>query len=146
MGRTRSLHKNDFLCLCDKWQMSIYGTQGSGRYFIYDSYSVPRLSYGVPRYLAYFCVLGCLSVLASFSYLAYQPLFGKCEPTLLPQNRAQVITRTCQMKQTILGWYTTLKQPEKLLQVLLTVQIWSSVTGYGELGVCFQPIRIGEIF
>ena len=30
-----------------------------------DSYSVPRLSYGVPRYLAYFCVLGCLSVLAS---------------------------------------------------------------------------------
>ena len=52
------------------------------------SYSVPRLSYGVPRYLAYFCVLGCLSVLASFSYLAYQPQFGKCEPTLLPQNRA----------------------------------------------------------
>ena len=51
-----------------------------------DSYSVPRLSYGVPRYLAYFCVLGCLSVLASFSYLAYQPLFGKCEPTLPPQK------------------------------------------------------------
>ena len=25
-------------------------------------------------------------------------------------------------------------------------QIWSSVTGYGELNVCFQPIRIGEIF
>ena len=25
-------------------------------------------------------------------------------------------------------------------------QIWSSVTGYGELCVCFQPIRIGEIF
>ena len=117
MGGTRSLHKNDFLCLCDKWQMSIYGTQGSGRYFIYDSYSVPRLSYGVPRYLAYFCVLGCLSVLASFSYLAQQPLFGKCEPTLLPQNRAQAITRTCQMKQTILGWYTTLKQPDNYYQL-----------------------------
>ena len=25
-------------------------------------------------------------------------------------------------------------------------QIWSSVTGYGELCMCFQPIRIGEIF
>ena len=25
-------------------------------------------------------------------------------------------------------------------------QIWSSVTGYGELCVCFYPIRIGEIF
>ena len=25
-------------------------------------------------------------------------------------------------------------------------QIWSSVTGYGESCVCFQPIRIGEIF
>ena len=25
-------------------------------------------------------------------------------------------------------------------------QIWSSVTGYGELCVCFSPIRIGEIF
>ena len=25
-------------------------------------------------------------------------------------------------------------------------QIWSPVTGYGELCVCFQPIRIGEIF
>ena len=63
-----------------------------------DSYSVPRLSYGVPNYLAYFFVLGCVSVLASLSYLAYQPLFGKCKPTLLPQNRALVITRACQMK------------------------------------------------
>ena len=25
-------------------------------------------------------------------------------------------------------------------------EIWSSVTGYGELCVCFQPIRIGEVF
>ena len=25
-------------------------------------------------------------------------------------------------------------------------QIWSSVSGYGELCVCFQPIRVGEIF
>ena len=134
MGGTRSLHKNDFLCLCDKWQMLIYSSHKAWvgtSYMIpivyrdIDSYSVPRLCYGVPRYLAYFCVLGCLSVLASFSCLAYQPLFGKCEPTLLPQNRAQVITRTCQMKQTTLGWYTTLKQPEKLLQVLLTVQMWS---------------------
>ena len=25
-------------------------------------------------------------------------------------------------------------------------QIWPSVTGYGELNGCFQPIRIGEIF
>ena len=25
-------------------------------------------------------------------------------------------------------------------------QIWSSETGYGEFCVCFQPIRIGEIF
>ena len=91
MGGTRSLHKNDFLCLCDKWQMSIYGTQGSGRYFIYDSYSVPRLSYGVPRYLAYFCVLGCLSVLASFSYLAYQPLFaGNVSPRSPPPPKSSL--------------------------------------------------------
>ena len=55
-----------------------------------DSYSVPRLSYGVPRYLAYFCVLGCLSVLASFSYLAYQPLLGKCEPTLPPPPKSNL--------------------------------------------------------
>ena len=25
-------------------------------------------------------------------------------------------------------------------------QMWSSATGYGELCVCFEPIRIGEIF
>ena len=25
-------------------------------------------------------------------------------------------------------------------------QIWSSATGYGELCVCFLPIRIGEMF
>ena len=25
-------------------------------------------------------------------------------------------------------------------------QIWSSVTGYGELNVCFEPVRVGEIF
>ena len=25
-------------------------------------------------------------------------------------------------------------------------QIWSSVAGYGELWVCFQPVRIGDIF
>ena len=25
-------------------------------------------------------------------------------------------------------------------------QIWSSATGYGELWVCFWPIRIGEMF
>ena len=96
MGGTRSLHKNDFLCLCDKWQMLIYSSHKAWvgtSYMIpivyrdIDSYSVPRLCYGGPRYLAYFCVLGCLSVLASFSYLAYQPLFaGNVSPRSPPQK------------------------------------------------------------
>ena len=28
----------------------------------------------------------------------------------------------------------------------LVRRVWSSVTGYGELCMCFQPVRIGEIF
>ena len=47
------------------------GSSNNGRYFKYDSYSVPiyrflqcSLSSSVPRYLAYFCVLAYLSYLA----------------------------------------------------------------------------------
>ena len=120
--------------------MSIYGTQGSGRYFIYDSYSVPRLSYGVPRYLAYFCVLGCLSVLASFSYLTYQPLFaGNVSPRSPPppapksslDDHARLSDEVDHFR--MVHYFKTTR--ETAVGTIDCTNVF--ITGYGELGVCF---------
>ena len=69
----------------------------------------------------------------------------KCRPCLFSQpKQLNLVPRSCQL---------TVRLPVEgcnfdIISSLNTkfFQIWASVTGYGELNVCFYPIRIGEIF
>ena len=83
-----------------------------------------------------------------FSYYFAQFLLlkrVKCPPFLFPQpKQLNLVPRSSRL---------TVHNLQKrcifdVISLLNTkfFQIWSSVTGYGELCMCFQPIRIGEIF